>query len=115
MSRTTEFVLGLIGGILGFFGAIFALIMGSVDAALSETGTSSLTGLGWFAFLFSTLAIIGSIVVKTKAKLGGILLIISAVGGLISISFFYLISAVLIAIAGFMGVFRKNKSVKQAA
>ncbi|MFJ6411306.1 DUF4064 domain-containing protein [Terribacillus saccharophilus] len=115
MNRNTEFVLGLIGGILGFFGAIFALFMGSIDAAFNDTGSSSLTGLGWFAFLFSTLAIIGSIVVKSKAKLGGVLLLISAVGGLISISFFYLISAVLIAIAGFMGVFKKNKTVKKAA
>ncbi|GGM18561.1 hypothetical protein GCM10011351_00420 [Paraliobacillus quinghaiensis] len=109
MSRTTEFVLGLIGGILGFFGAILALFIGGVDAAFSETGSSSLTGLGWSAFLFSALAIVGSVVVKSKAKLGGTLLLVSAVGGLISISFFYLISAVLIGIAGIMGLVRKEK------
>ncbi|MFD1040484.1 hypothetical protein ACFQ3N_19080 [Virgibacillus byunsanensis] len=45
----------------------------------------------------------------SKAKLGGILLIVSAIGGLISISLFYIISAVLIGIAGLMGVFKKDK------
>ncbi|GAB2555966.1 DUF4064 domain-containing protein [Gracilibacillus alcaliphilus] len=113
--RTTEFVLGLIGGIFGFFGAMFALFVGGIDAAFSETGTSEVTGLGWAAFLFSALAIVGSVVVKSKAKFGGILLLISAIGGLISISMFYLISAILIGIAGFMGVFKKDKEQKAAA
>ncbi|SFB21617.1 Protein of unknown function [Lentibacillus halodurans] len=110
MNRTTEFVLGLIGGILGFFAAIIALFIGGVDAAFSERGTSTLTGLGWSAFLFSGMAIVGSVVVRSKAKVGGILLIVSAIGGLISISMFYLISFILIGIAGLMGIFKKDQS-----
>lgn len=113
MSRTTEFVLGLIGGIFGFLAAILALMFGGVDAAFSDDGTSEVIGLGWAAFLFSALAIVGSVVVKFKARLGGILLLVSAVGGLISISMFYLISAIMIGIAGLMGVFRKDKSINQ--
>ncbi|QHS24165.1 DUF4064 domain-containing protein [Virgibacillus sp. MSP4-1] len=109
MNRTVEFVLGLIGGIFGFFGAIIALFIGGVDAAVSD-GSSEITGLGWAAFLFSALAIVGSVVVRSKAKAGGILLIVSAIGGLISISAFYLISAVLIGIAGLMGIFKKDKT-----
>ncbi|MFD1066967.1 DUF4064 domain-containing protein [Oceanobacillus locisalsi] len=113
--RTTEFVLGLIGGIIGFGAAILALMVGGIDAAFSESGTSEVTGLGWAAFLFSALAIVGSVVVKSKAKIGGILLLISAVGGLISISMFYLVSAVLIGIAGLMGVIKKDKSTDNVA
>lgn len=115
MNRTTEFVLGLIGGIFGFVGAIMALFIGEVDAAFSSSGSSTVTGLGWAAFLFSILAIIGSIVVKSKAKVGGILLIVSAIGGTISISMFYLIPAVFLLIAGLMGVFRKDKNTEQQA
>lgn len=107
--RTTEFVLGLIGGIIGFGAALLALMIGGIDAAFSDSGTSEVTGLGWAAFIFSALAIVGSVVVRSKAKLGGILLLISAVGGLISISMFYAISAILIGIAGLMGVFKKDK------
>src|SRR5699024_1345427 len=109
MKRTTEFVLGLIGGIFGFIGAIMALFVGGVDAAFSD-GTSEVTGLGWAAFIFSILAIVGSVVVRSKAKAGGVLLLISAVGGIISISMFYLVPSVLIAIAGLMGVIRKDKN-----
>ncbi|MGD7063195.1 DUF4064 domain-containing protein [Bacillus altitudinis] len=108
MKRTTEFVLGLIGGIFGFFGAMSAIAFGGLDAAFSESGTSQITGLGWAAMLFSILAIVASVIVKKKAKLGGILLLVSAVGGIISISMFFILPAVLIIIAGCMGVFRKE-------
>ncbi|MFS0655479.1 DUF4064 domain-containing protein [Bacillus sp. 179-C3.3 HS] len=108
MKRTTEFVLGLLGGIFGFFGATSALFIGGIDEAINDSGTSQFTGLGWSAILFSILAIVASVVVKKKAKLGGALLLVSAVGGLISISFFYILPAVLIVIAGCMGVFRKE-------
>lgn len=105
--RTAEFVLGLIGGIFGFIGAVMALFIGGVDAALSESGTSDVIGLGWAAFVFAALAIIGSVVVRSKPKAGGIFLVVSAVGGLISISLFYLIPAILIGIAGLMGLFKR--------
>ncbi len=110
MSRAREFVLGLIGGILGFIGAFFALFVGSIDSAFSSTGTSSITALGWSAVIFSIIGIIGSVVVKGKAKLGGILMIISAIGGLISISMIYALSFVLLLIGGLMGILRKDQS-----
>lgn len=109
MNRTAEFVLGLIGGIFGFIGAIMALFIGEVDAVFSTSGTSSITGLGWMAFLFSILAIIGAVQVRSNAKRGGIMLLVAAVGGFISISMFYLVPGILIVIAGIMGVSRKEE------
>ncbi|GAA0317495.1 DUF4064 domain-containing protein [Bacillus carboniphilus] len=113
MSRTTEFVLGLLGGIFGFFGAFFALFVGGIDAAFNEAGTSELTGLGFGGIIFSILGIIGSVRVKSKPKQGGIIMLIAAIGGLISISLAFLLSFILLLIAGLMGVFRKDKSVGQ--
>ncbi|ATH92534.1 membrane protein [Bacillus glycinifermentans] len=113
MKRTTEFVLGLIGGIFGFFGAIFALFIGGVDAAFN--GSSEIIGLGWGAIFFSILGIVASIVVKSKPKVGGVLLIISGVGGVISISMFYILPAVLLIIPGIMGLVRKDKTNTTAA
>lgn len=46
MKRTTEFVLGLLGGIFGFFAAFAALFIGGIDAAFSSSGTSDIVGLG---------------------------------------------------------------------
>ena len=92
--RTTEFVLGLLGGILGFFASVFALAVGGISGAFGASGASTISFLGWFALLFSILAIVGSVVVRHKPKLGGAFLLVSAIGGLISISFFYLLSCV---------------------
>ncbi|WP_096439037.1 hypothetical protein [Alteribacter populi] len=107
MSRTTEMVLGILGGLIGFGGAFFALFIGSIDEAVS--GSNEISGLGTSAFLFSTLAIIGAIVVKFKAKLGGWLMLISGVAILISISLFGVVPALFLVAAGLMGIIRKPK------
>jgi hypothetical protein len=106
--RTTEFVLGLLGGIFGFFGSLIAFMVGGLGNAFGAEGASTISTLGWFALLFSVLAIVGSVVVKHKPRLGGIFMLISAIGGLISISFFYVLSFVLLLIAGLMGIFKKK-------
>jgi hypothetical protein len=107
MKRTAEFVLGLLGGIFGFGGAFFALVFGAFDKAFN--GSSDVSSLGWSAFLASVVAIIGSVVVRSKAKVGGVMMLIAAVWGVISISMFYVVPFALLVIAGLMGVFRKDK------
>src|SRR5690554_4706982 len=111
--RTTEFILGLLGGIFGFGGAVFALMFGAVDEAVS--GNSEVSGLGWAAMLFYALAIIGAVMVRSKPKVGGALMLVSGIGGFISIFVFYTLSALLLVIAGLMGLFKKDKRQRVAA
>ncbi|WP_124727913.1 DUF4064 domain-containing protein [Staphylospora marina] len=113
MKRTTEFVLGLLGGIFGFGAAIFAIFFGAVDEAVQ--GSSQISGLGWSALLASVVAIVGSIVVKFKAKVGGALMLISAIWGVVSVSLFYVLPGLLLLIAGLMGLFRKDKQAQADA
>lgn len=107
MSRTTEMVLGILGGLIGFGGAFFALFIGSVDTAVN--GSSEVSGLGSSAFIFSILAIIGAVIVKFKAKLGGWLMLICGIAIIVSISLFGIVPAVFLIIAGLMGILRKEK------
>jgi hypothetical protein len=106
--RTTEFVLGLLGGIFGFIGALIALAVGGIGGALGATGASTISTLGWLAILFSVLGIVGCVVVRNKPRLGGVFMLVSAIGGVISISFFYALSFILLLIAGLMGIFKKK-------
>ena len=108
MARTIEFTLGLIGGILGFIGSLIALAIGGLMGAGSTnvhgvtfTG-SNLMLLGWLAMFFSILGIVGASKVNNKPKTAGTLMIISAIGGVICISFYYALSFVLLLIAGIM-------------
>ncbi|NGZ73906.1 DUF4064 domain-containing protein [Saccharibacillus alkalitolerans] len=104
------FAMGLVGGIFGIIAAIVAMLIGGVDAAFSESGTSQITGLAVSALLFSILGIIGSAFSKSKPKLAGWLMLISGIAGFISISMFYILSGVLLIVAGFMGIFSKKKN-----
>jgi len=114
MKRTTEFVLGLIGGIFGILGAILALMVGGLGAAFEAEGANSIIGLGWAAVGLSILGIVGSVVVKSKAKAGGIMMTIAAIGGFISIFVFYILPGILLLIGGLMGIFRKDKATTSA-
>ena len=113
MSRTTEMVLGILGGLFGIGGAFFALFMGAVDESFN--GSSELSGLGSSAFFFSVLAIIGGIMVKFKPKLAGWLMLISGVSILISIGLFGVVPALFLIAAGLMGIIRKSKKQTEAA
>lgn len=103
-SRTVELVLGLLGGIFGFFGALFAIGIGGLAGAFGASGASDVIGLGFAAIIFSIIGIIGAVIVKSKTKAAGWLMIISAFGGLISISFAYLLSFILLLIGGIMAL-----------
>ena len=108
MTRTAEFVLGLLGGIFGFFASIFALAVGGVGSAFNASGASTIVGLGWSAMLFSIVGIVGAALVKNKTKLGSWLMIVSAVAGLILISFFYILPFVLLLTGGLIGLLKKE-------
>ncbi|MDP1553153.1 MAG: hypothetical protein Q8M06_09085 [Methanobacteriaceae archaeon] len=99
-SRTIELLLGIIGGIFGLLGGIFAVLFGSIAAA-------DIVILGISAILASIIGIVGSIYVTRNAKIGGIILIVSAVWLLISISLFGVMGSILLGIAGLVALLRK--------
>ncbi|MDI6679453.1 hypothetical protein CBR56_29205 [Bacillus thuringiensis] len=114
MKRTAEFVLGLIGGIFGILCAFIALFIGGLGSALEADGANTVIGLGWGAVALSVLGIVGSVMVRSKAKVGGIMMTIAAIGGFICISLIYLLPGVLLLIGGLMGIFRKDKAAVSA-
>ena len=114
MKRTAEFVLGLIGGIFGIICAFGALMIGGMGAAFEADGANTVIGLGWGAVALSILGIVGSVMVRSKAKVGGIMMTVAAIGGFICISIIYLLPGVLLLIGGLMGIFRKDKATVSA-
>ncbi|WP_242315966.1 DUF4064 domain-containing protein [Bacillus cereus group sp. BfR-BA-01355] len=114
MKRTAEFVLGLIGGIFGIICAFVALLIGGMGAAFEADGANTVIGLGWGAVALSILGIVGSVMVRSKAKVGGTMMTVAAIGGFICISIIYLLPGVLLLIGGLMGIFRKDKATVSA-
>lgn len=99
-SRTAEFVLGLLGGIFGFVTGFLGLVL----SAFADLGSSVV----WI-FLLAIAGIVGSAVVKSKAKLGGWIMLISGIGILICSSLFGLLPAILLIIGGLMALIKKDK------
>jgi uncharacterized membrane protein len=108
--RTAEFVLGLIGGIFGIIAGIMAMTIGGVASAFSADGANTITSLGIGAILLSVLGIVGAVVVRNKGKLGGLFMTIAAIGGIICVSYFYILSGILLIIPGIMGLVKKDQS-----
>ncbi len=98
-SRTVELVLGILGGVFGLLGGVFALIFSAFAPTVFVLGVS--------AILASIAGLVGAIYVTGNAKIGGIILIISAVWLLISISAFGILGAALLGIAGLAALIRK--------
>lgn len=107
--RLAALILGIIGGIAGFGGALFALIIGGLDAAFSGSGTSPVIGLGVAAVLFSLIGLVGGALALKKPKAAGIMMLVSAVGGLVSISWGYVVAFPVFLIAGILALLSQKE------
>ncbi len=97
---TLEFVVGVIGAVLGLQGGFYVLSSVVID--------------GYSAILASTIGLIGAVSVNLNAKIGGVILIISSIWLLISIPTSYgIFGAALLGAAGLMGLFGNDKSASK--
>ena len=92
--------LALIGGLHNLSGSIIELILPSFSYAHGSTGAFSSFAVGLLAIFFASLTLFAVCIINRQPKIAGISLIISAFGGLISISIFYFISFVMVFAAG---------------
>lgn len=99
-SRTAELVLGIIGGIFGMIGGFLALTIGSIGSAFGASGAGEVNGLGIACILVSALAIVLAALINRKHVLMGWLIIICGILNFVLVSYFGILSGLLIVIAG---------------
>jgi hypothetical protein len=98
------FWLGIIGGIFGIFGifaAVLFVMIGGIGEAFNATGALSLCTNAAGVFIFSIVGIAGGVLEKRKIP-RAVLMFIGAVGVLISISLFGVLSLILFAVGGIL-------------
>lgn len=100
-------VLGIVGGIFGILGGLFAVMFGSAFGSMADA--SSISTQGWVAIVASITAIVAATQVKDNTKRSGWLLIGSGIVGLIAISFFYILPAILLVIGGVSALKKSSK------
>lgn len=100
--RLASLILGVIGGLFGLGGAVFALFVGGLGSAFGAEGAETVTGLGFAAIPLAILGIIGGAIAMSKPKAAAWLQLISAIGGLIAISAAYAIAFVCLLVGAIL-------------
>lgn len=93
-----SFWLGIIGGIFGILGGMLAMMIGGIGGAFDVSGSFTVFGLGIIAILISLIGMASGAL--QNQKMGGGLLILSALGIVIAISFAGIISSIIFFIGG---------------
>ena len=104
--RIAALVIGMIAAVLGVFAALLALSVGGLGRAFGAEGGDQVVSLGWSSLIFVFLGFVGSGLALAKPKLSGAILLVSAIGFIISLSWFAVISGPLFLMASlfaFMG------------
>lgn len=130
MSETSKapFILGLIGGIIGFLVSIGFVALGAafqgIDSGLGSTSgvnaANSISFLAEMGVLWSIIGVIGAAISlsakRSISAVAGVVMLISAFGGLLgdSIGVFYGLSFILLLIAAILAFRKKGMKNEQS-
>lgn len=103
MKQKRMFKLALAGCVLGIVAAVLSRF--NVVPLIQVRDISFLT-----AFIFPVVAIVGCYLMKAKPIVGGFSLLVSAAGGIIFLSIFYIIPAAFLVISGFFSILLKEET-----
>ncbi|MCE4950043.1 hypothetical protein BUZ46_01850 [Staphylococcus hominis] len=105
--RAAEMTLGIMGSIFGMLGGLFAIIVGSIGDAFADKDSGQIFGLGIAVIITCVFTLILSCIINKKRVLIGILLVIGGILNFIFISFFGILSGILILVSGVLALLRK--------
>jgi hypothetical protein len=104
--RGATFGVGLAGGILALFGAFIALLIGLAGQELGAQDADSVTVGAGVALTAAAAGIVGASLVWSRPKLGGVVMLISAVVGFVAVFLAYLLGGILLLLAGLLALFQ---------
>ncbi len=103
MKQKRMFKLALTGCVLGIIAAVLSRF--DVIPLMQVKDISIIT-----AFIFPFVAIVGCYIMKTRPIVGGFSLLVSAAGGMIFLSVFYIIPAAFLLTSGFFSILLKEET-----
>ncbi len=97
--RVVALVLGILGAVFGFFGALLAEGVGGLGSAFGVANAHLIMGLGFLAFAAAIVGLIGAILAMSAPRAAWIMLLIASVLVVIAISAFATPAALLFLVA----------------
>ena len=111
--RIAALIIGVIGGIFGLISVIFGFTVAGLGSATEAEGAGTMMNLVFAGLVFCLLGFLGSGLVMAKPLAGAIILLVSALGALISMSFFAIIVSPLFLIAAILAFFGRNSGAER--
>jgi hypothetical protein len=106
VERTAEFILGLIGGILGLLAVPGSFFLGGFIAAFG--GPATLVGWAIVGGILSAVGLVGAAFVKSRPRPAAVMMLISgALGLFVALGFW--VGALLLLVAGIIALIRREK------
>jgi len=109
VERTAEFILGLVGGILGLLAVPGFFFLGGLSAAFG--GPVTLVGWAIGGGILSAVGLVGAAFVKSRPRPAAVMMLISGVLGLF-VALGFWVGALLLLVAGIIALIRKEKPVQ---
>lgn len=106
-SRVAEMILGITGSIFGMLGGLFAIMVGSIGNEFEASDSGQVYGLGIAVIITCIFTLILSCIINKKRVFISILLIVGGILNFVFISFFGILSGILILVSGILALLRK--------
>ena len=111
--RIAALVIGIFGSIAAFIGALLAMFVGGVGAALGDGESEEVILLGLGALVMSVVGLVGAALSVAKPRAAAALMATSAIVGVILVFVAYIFATVLLLIAALLAFLgRKSASAK---
>lgn len=100
--RVAAIIIGVIGSFTGFIAGVLALTVGGIATAFGAEDSGLVVNLSLGAIAASVVGLTGAALAAAKPRLSAALMMVSSVAGVISISAFYVLPAILLVIASIL-------------
>jgi len=107
--RTAEFIIGLLGGIIGILAAPGLFFLGAIIAGFG--GGVGIFGAPVIGGILSVIGLVGAAFVKSRPKIAGAIMIVCGILGLF-VALGLWVGALLLLVAGIVAVIRKEKPIQ---
>ena len=100
--RVAGLIIGVIGSITGFIGAVVALAIGGIGEIVEAEGSRTITTGAFFAIAASIGGLIGAALSMAKLRLASGLMLSSAIIGIFAVFLAYILATVLLIVASLL-------------
>ena len=105
--KIAALIIGIFGAMAGFIGAIVALFLGGIGAAFGA-GTE-VAWLGFGALAMSVVGLVGAALSIAKPRAAAVLMVISAILGVIFVFVAYILATILLLVAALLAFLGRER------